>query len=103
MGTIIEQVVKACAHDAGDGEDSAGLLAEQDQRHRNRHKSSRGPARTALTVHGRTAADMFRGSADWDRIAEIKPHLKRIPLIGNGDLDTPPKVVDAFDGTTSTA
>src|SRR5262249_51202207 len=28
--------------------------------------------------------------------AEIKPHLTRIPLIGNGDLDTPRKVVDAF-------
>ena len=50
----------------------------------------------ALTVHGRTAADMFRGSADWDNIALIKSHLKRIPLIGNGDLDTPQKVVDAF-------
>lgn len=50
----------------------------------------------ALTVHGRTAQDMFRGNADWDRIGEIKGHLRRIPLIGNGDLDTPEKVVDAF-------
>lgn len=50
----------------------------------------------ALTVHGRTAQDMFRGCADWERISEIKPYLKRIPLIGNGDLDTPEKVVDAF-------
>lgn len=51
---------------------------------------------SALTVHGRTAQDMFRGSADWDRISEIKSHLKNIPLIGNGDLDTAEKVVDAF-------
>jgi len=50
----------------------------------------------ALTVHGRTAAEKFRGSADWQRIAEIKPHLHRIPLIGNGDLRTPPSVVEAF-------
>lgn len=50
----------------------------------------------ALTVHGRTAADMFRGTADWDRIAAIKPHLKKIPLIGNGDLDSPQKVADAY-------
>jgi tRNA-dihydrouridine synthase B len=55
-----------------------------------------GAGAAALTVHGRTAADMFRGSADWDRIAALKPHLKRIPLIGNGDLDSPQKVVDAF-------
>ncbi|MEM6979948.1 MAG: tRNA dihydrouridine synthase DusB [Planctomycetota bacterium] len=51
----------------------------------------------ALTVHGRTAADMFRGHADWDRISEIKSHLKSIPLIGNGDLDSADKVVAAFD------
>jgi tRNA-dihydrouridine synthase B len=55
-----------------------------------------GAGAAALTVHGRTAADMFRGSAEWDRIAAIKPHLRRIPLIGNGDLDSPRKVVDAF-------
>ncbi|HEV3003453.1 MAG TPA: tRNA dihydrouridine synthase DusB [Pirellulales bacterium] len=50
----------------------------------------------ALTVHGRTAQDFFQGSADWDRIAAIKPHLKRIPLVGNGDLDSPAKVVEVF-------
>jgi len=50
----------------------------------------------ALTVHGRTAQDFFRGSADWERIAELKQYLRRIPLIGNGDLDTPEKVLAAF-------
>ena len=38
----------------------------------------------------------FQGSADWERIAEIKPHLKRIPLIGNGDLDSVAAVLAAF-------
>jgi len=51
----------------------------------------------ALTVHGRVAADFFKGSADWDRIAEIKQHLHRIPLIGNGDLETAEQVVEAFN------
>lgn len=50
----------------------------------------------ALTVHGRVAADFFKGTADWERIAEIKQHLKRIPLIGNGDLDSAEKVLEAF-------
>lgn len=50
----------------------------------------------ALTVHGRTADQMFRGRADWDEIARVKPRLKRIPLIGNGDLRTPGDVVEAF-------
>ncbi len=50
----------------------------------------------ALTVHGRTAQDMFKGYADWERISEIKSYLKRIPLIGNGDLDSAEKVLQAF-------
>ncbi|TWT81212.1 putative tRNA-dihydrouridine synthase [Planctomycetes bacterium CA13] len=51
----------------------------------------------ALTVHGRTAKDMFKGHADWDRISQIKSHLINIPLIGNGDLDSAEKVVAAFE------
>ncbi|MCL2349698.1 MAG: tRNA dihydrouridine synthase DusB [Planctomycetaceae bacterium] len=50
----------------------------------------------ALTVHGRTAQEMYRGSADWDAIAAIKPHLKRIPLIGNGDIKTVEQAVEYF-------
>jgi tRNA-dihydrouridine synthase B len=50
----------------------------------------------AVTVHGRTAQDMFRGTADWENIAQLKAHLRDIPLVGNGDLRTPQAVVDAF-------
>jgi tRNA-dihydrouridine synthase B len=50
----------------------------------------------AMTVHGRTAADLYRGAADWTEIARIKPHLRKIPLIGNGDLKTPENVVETF-------
>ena len=42
----------------------------------------------ALFVHGRTAQEMYSGTANWDAIAAIKPFLKRIPLIGNGDIKT---------------
>jgi tRNA-dihydrouridine synthase B len=51
----------------------------------------------ALTVHGRVAEDFFKGHADWEQISEIKQYLKRIPLIGNGDLDSAEKVVHAFN------
>ncbi len=50
----------------------------------------------AVTVHGRTAQDLYRGTADWDRIAQLKSHLRAIPLIGNGDLRSPQAVVEAF-------
>ena len=50
----------------------------------------------ALTVHGRTAEDFFKGSADWDRIAEIKDVVGDMPLIGNGDLSSADEVLQAF-------
>jgi len=52
----------------------------------------------ALTIHGRTRAQMYKGTANWDHIAEVKrnPRL-RIPVIGNGDLCTGSDVRRAFD------
>ncbi len=50
----------------------------------------------ALTIHGRVAEDFFKGQADWDAIAEVRAASKGMPVIGNGDLDDPYKVVEAF-------
>jgi tRNA-dihydrouridine synthase B len=95
MGTIIEQVVAACAPTPVTAKIRLGCTRDQINAI-DVAQVVEGAGAAALTVHGRTAADMFRGSADWDRIAAIKPFLKRIPLIGNGDLDSAQKVVDAF-------
>ncbi|MEX2316383.1 MAG: tRNA-dihydrouridine synthase [Pirellulales bacterium] len=95
MGLIIEQVVKACAPVPVTAKIRLGCTRDQINAI-DVAQVVEGAGASALTVHGRTAADMFRGSAEWDRIAAIKPYLKRIPLIGNGDLDSPQKVVDAF-------
>ncbi|MFN3588476.1 MAG: tRNA dihydrouridine synthase DusB [Spirosomataceae bacterium] len=48
----------------------------------------------ALTVHGRTRAQLYKGEADWRLIAKIKenPRIK-IPIFGNGDIDSPEKAV----------
>lgn len=52
----------------------------------------------ALTVHGRTRCQMYKGSADWTLIGEIKNNPRmHIPIIGNGDITTPEGAKEAFD------
>ncbi len=48
----------------------------------------------ALTVHGRTTSQLYRGEADWNEIAKVKSALKKIPLIGNGDIISVENAVD---------
>ncbi|HCX21098.1 MAG: tRNA dihydrouridine synthase DusB [Flammeovirgaceae bacterium] len=49
----------------------------------------------ALTIHGRTRKQMYKGVADWTKIAEVKNHPDiHIPIFGNGDIDTPEKAVE---------
>lgn len=52
----------------------------------------------ALTIHGRTRAQMYTGNADWTLIGEVKnnPRIK-IPIIGNGDITTPERAKECFD------
>jgi len=49
----------------------------------------------ALTIHGRTRAQLYKGQADWSLIREIKrnPRIK-IPIFGNGDVDSPEKAAN---------
>lgn len=52
----------------------------------------------ALTIHGRTRAQMYRGEADWTLIGRVKNNPQiRIPIIGNGDVDSGPKATEMFD------
>ena len=78
MGAIIEQVVAACAPTPVTAKIRLGCTRDQINAI-DIAQVVEGAGAAALTVHGRTAADMFRGSADWDRIAAIKPHLKTNP------------------------
>ncbi|MBQ7811156.1 MAG: tRNA dihydrouridine synthase DusB [Bacteroidales bacterium] len=52
----------------------------------------------ALTVHGRTRCQMYSGEADWTLIGKIKENPRmHIPIIGNGDINSPLKAAEAFD------
>ncbi|PHQ34181.1 tRNA dihydrouridine synthase DusB [Rhodopirellula bahusiensis] len=96
MHAIISRLVEVCAPTPVTAKIRLGCSRENINCNEIAHVVEEAGA-AALTVHGRTAADMFRGNADWERISEIKSHLRNIPLIGNGDLDSAEKVVAAFD------
>lgn len=52
----------------------------------------------ALTIHGRTRAQMYTGEADWTLIGEVKNNPRiNIPIIGNGDICTPEQAKQAFE------
>src|SRR5258706_9275352 len=49
----------------------------------------------ALTVHGRTRAQLYKGDADWELIGKIKENPRmHIPIFGNGDIDSPEKAIE---------
>jgi tRNA-dihydrouridine synthase B len=49
----------------------------------------------ALTIHGRTRSQMYKGSARWEHIAEVKNNPRiSIPIFGNGDIDSPEKALE---------
>lgn len=52
----------------------------------------------ALTIHARTRSQLYTGQSDWDYIAKVKNNQRiKIPIIGNGDIDSPQKAKFAFN------
>lgn len=52
----------------------------------------------ALTIHGRTRMQMYKGEADWTLIGKVKNNPRmHIPIIGNGDINSPEKAAEMFD------
>jgi putative TIM-barrel protein, nifR3 family len=53
---------------------------------------------SAITIHGRTRAQFYKGTADWTLIGEVKNNPRmQIPVIGNGDIDSSVKAREMFD------
>lgn len=52
----------------------------------------------ALAIHGRTRAQMYTGEADWEPIRRVKENPRiTIPILGNGDINSPEKAKEAFE------
>ena len=52
----------------------------------------------AISIHGRTRAQMYKGDADWKPIAEVKNNQRMyIPVFGNGDVDSPERAMEMRD------
>ena len=52
----------------------------------------------AISIHGRTRAQMYKGAADWRPIAEVKNNQRMyIPIFGNGDVDSPERAIEMRD------
>ncbi len=52
----------------------------------------------AISIHGRTRAQMYKGNADWKPIAEVKNNPRmHIPVFGNGDVDSPERAMEMRD------
>jgi tRNA-dihydrouridine synthase B len=87
VGTIVRRVVEACAGVPVTAKirlgcsDACRTGIEVAQR-----IEEAGAA--CLTVHGRVAAQFFKGEADWEAIAAVKRSVSRMPVVGNGDIDS---------------
>lgn len=95
IGRIVERVVRACLPTPVTAKIRLGCVRDQLTAVEVAQAVEQAGA-AALTVHGRTAQDYFRGKANWEEISRIKTYLKGMPLIGNGDLDSAQGVVEVF-------
>lgn len=87
VGEIVSRVARACAPTPTTAKIRLGITSDMINA-RDVAQAVEGAGGAALTVHGRTAKQMYSGFADWDEIAKVKDALKRIPLVGNGDIKT---------------
>ena len=87
VGTIVRRVVEAC----GDVPVTAKIrLGCAESCHTAIEVAQRVEEAGAacLTVHGRVAAQFFQGQANWDAITAVKRSVSRMPVVGNGDIDS---------------
>lgn len=83
VAAVVDAVDKPVTVKMRTGWDDAHLFAVENALAAERAGAS------AIAMHGRTRVQMYDGKANWEILGEVKKHLTRIPLIGNGDVRTP--------------
>jgi len=95
IGRIVEAVVQAAAPVPVSGKIRLGVSSRQINALEVARTIKQAGA-SGITIHGRTADQMFRGRADWQAIARIKQEVKDLPVIGNGDVRSAADLLAAF-------
>ncbi len=101
---LVGQILRAVV-DAVDVPVTLKIRTGWDRAHRNAVRIGRiaeDSGIQSLAIHGRTRADMYRGDAEYDTIAEVKQTIG-IPVVANGDIDTPEKARFVLDYTGADA
>ena len=100
VGKILDAVVSAV-----DVPVTLKIRTGWDKEHKNAHVIARiaeNAGIQALAIHGRTRACAYNGKAEYDTIAAVKDHVK-IPIIANGDIDTPEEAKKVLEYTAADA
>jgi len=94
---LVQQIVEAVVNAVGVGPDAVPVTLKirtgWDREHKNAltiAKIAQDAGISMLTIHGRTRADLYHGEAEYDTIAAVKESV-RIPVVANGDINTPEK------------
>ena len=61
-------------------------IDDEHHTHRDAGRIAESEGAAAVALHARTAAQRYSGTADWDQIAQLKQHVRTIPVLGNGDI-----------------
>jgi len=106
---LVARIVEAVVNAVGIGPDAVPVTLKIRTGWDREHKNAIHIARIAeqsgiamLTVHGRTRADLYRGEAEYEMIAAVKAALK-IPVVANGDIDSPEKARQVLAATGADA
>jgi tRNA-dihydrouridine synthase B len=106
---LVARIVEAVVGAVGTGPDAVPVTLKIRTGWDRAHKNALTIARIAenagismLTVHGRTRADLYHGEAEYETIAAVKA-AARIPIVANGDIDTPMKARAVLEATGADA